>query len=294
MDNLMKKSQKKDMVIEQPLNQTTAIITTIERMACNPSVDIEKLERMLVMQEKVLDREARMAYSSAMAAAQGEFPIIPKNGKIVVKGVLRSKYSTYEDVKAATAPILSKYNLSTDFKPITVDGRFTVRGCVRHSGGHEEVVEMPLPMDTSGAKNEIQSVGSTISFGMRYCIKMLLDVASSEHDDDGQATSNDKVQELVFQRDRLVKMGVAIRENLPSIKCISDSIASQDWSTAWEAWVELGEEVQNELWIAPSKGGPFTTEEFRVIKTELRQKAMADGSSGEYELGTVTDFIAGL
>ena len=46
----------------------------IERAALNPEVDIDKMERLLQMQERVLDRQALMAYSASMAAMQTELP----------------------------------------------------------------------------------------------------------------------------------------------------------------------------------------------------------------------------
>ena len=45
---------------------------------------------------------------------------------------------------------------------------------------------MPLPLDTSGAKNNIQGMGSTVSYGKRYLLGMLLNLVSKGQDDDGQ------------------------------------------------------------------------------------------------------------
>lgn len=61
-------------------------------------------------------------------------------------------------------------------------------------------------------------------------------------------------------------------EHQSSIDAIKEGIAEDDYSTAYEAWRELGEEVQRGLWRAPSKGGCFTTEERNIMKTpEFRQ-----------------------
>lgn len=52
-----------------------------------------------------------------------------------------------------------------------------------------------------------------------------------------------------------------------SIAAIKGGIALNEYSRAAEAWFELSEDVQRGLWVAPSKGGPFTTEERKIIKT---------------------------
>jgi hypothetical protein len=58
----------------------------------------------------------------------------------------------------------------------------------------------------------------------------------------------------------------------PSIKAIKDSIATNDLSTANEAWSELTDTEKQLLWKAPSKGGVFTTQERAIMKTpEFRQ-----------------------
>ena len=60
-------------------------------------------------------------------------------------------------------------------------------------------------------------------------------------------------------------------EHADSINAIKEGIENEDYSSAREAWVELGQDVQGKLWVAPSKGGIFTTKEREVMKsTEFR------------------------
>ena len=77
----------------EPSSDSTAIIRVIERAALNPDVDIDKMERLLQMQERVLDRQSLMAYSSAMAAMQTELPSIAERGK-----GNNGHYATLEDI----------------------------------------------------------------------------------------------------------------------------------------------------------------------------------------------------
>lgn len=62
-----------------------------------------------------------------------------------------------------------------------------------------------------------------------------------------------------------------------AIVVIKESLASNDLYKAAETWFALDEQTQRGLWVAPSKGGPFTTEERKTIKTpEFRRAYFGD------------------
>lgn len=57
-----------------------------------------------------------------------------------------------------------------------------------------------------------------------------------------------------------------------TIQTIKDALATGDLSKAAEAWFELSDEDKQALWVAPTKGGPFTTAERDTMKTrEFRE-----------------------
>jgi len=63
-----------------------------------------------------------------------------------------------------------------------------------------------------------------------------------------------------------------IMDLMPSVKAIKDGIAVNDLATANEAWSELSTTEKELLWVAPSKGGVFSTAERATMKTpEFRQ-----------------------
>ncbi len=73
-----------------------------------------------------------------------------------------------------------------------------------------------------------------------------------------------------------------VAENIDSICVIKEHINSGDMSTAAEAWYELPEEDQRILWVAPSKGGMFTTIQREIIKsTEFKEAYYGTGESNE-------------
>ncbi|MDH5183404.1 MAG: hypothetical protein OEX12_05885 [Gammaproteobacteria bacterium] len=53
-----------------------------------------------------------------------------------------------------------------------------------------------------------------------------------------------------------------------SIAAIKEHIATEAFEKAAEAWDELSKEEMKTLWLAPTKGGVFTTKERDVIKSD--------------------------
>ena len=72
--------------------------------------------------------------------------------------------------------------------------------------------------------------------------------------------------------DRLISHNIVLRENLQAVACIKDAIQSEDYYSASQVWLALSEEIRNALWVAPTKGGIFTTAERQLIqKNEFLQ-----------------------
>lgn len=106
------------------------------------------------------------------------------------------------------------------------------------------------------------------------------DVAYSTANEVTQALIQQEAQKMIEPyteaMNHLAAHNEMVRKHLASIQAVKDAIASKDYYAAGEAWFELPEDEQRALWIAPSKGGIFTTEERTIIKEELR-KAYFEG-----------------
>lgn len=170
--------------IEPP--QDNSVLSIISRAAADPNVDIDKLERLLEMQERVMQREARTAYYSALAEMQPNLPVVDERGGIKDRnGNIQSTYALWEDVNEAIRPILAQYGFALTFKVSRTENEITTTGILSHRAGHSERTELSLPTDTSGSKNAVQAVGSSTSYGKRYTGFALLNITSTGEDDDG-------------------------------------------------------------------------------------------------------------
>ena len=168
-----------------PRQEPEGLALVIERLASNPSVDVDKLERIIALQERILAHESKAAFDAAFATMQGELPTIAERGHTD-----KSKYATLEDIVETVRPVLVRHKFSLSHRtewPGT--GLVKIIGILAHEQGHEKTSEFLTAADTSGSKNAVQALGSALSYGRRYTTMDLLNIVSRFEDDDGRGTS---------------------------------------------------------------------------------------------------------
>jgi hypothetical protein len=162
----------------------------IERLASNPDVNVDKLERLIAMQERVLDRNAEAAFNVAFAEMQPKIPEITERGAIKNKeGGVQSRYAKNEDIQKVIRPILKAHGFTLSFRTEWPGPKLVkVVGILTHNEGHARTSEFQTAADESGSKNAIQGLGSAVSYGHRYTTIDLLNITSRGQDDDGEKT----------------------------------------------------------------------------------------------------------
>src|SRR3990167_4385534 len=79
-ENDMGKSE--DAVLEQaPASQATSLLQAITSAASNAQVDIEKMERLFAMHQKIVAQEAEAAFNGAMARAQANIQPVSRDAE---------------------------------------------------------------------------------------------------------------------------------------------------------------------------------------------------------------------
>ena len=189
MSNVSKVERQDLAAVEQG-----PMYSMIERAARDPAVDIDKLERLMLMQERAIAREAKAAFDAAMSALQPELPAIGERGKALVNGQVRYTFALWEDINTAIKPVLMKHGFALTFRTDFTNG-ITVTGVLSHSAGHREETSITLPSDKSGSKNDVQAVASTVSYGKRYTAGALLNLTSHGEDDDAYAATVETISE---------------------------------------------------------------------------------------------------
>jgi hypothetical protein len=98
-------------------------------------------------------------------------------------------FADLAEIERSVVPILSEYGLSYRFRTTVTDKQIVVTCIVSHQEGHNEETSLPGPADTSGAKNAIQAIGSTVTYLQRYSLSAALGLSATD-DDDGVSVGN--------------------------------------------------------------------------------------------------------
>lgn len=192
------------------------MVSVIERMALDQNSDIEKLERMLAMKERLDKEGARRSFSDAMAACQAEMGPVARNKS---NDQTNSMYADLAAIYKACKPIIARHGFSFSTFPASTEkqGHMGVRWTLRHSCGHEETGLAELPLDDAGLKGTknktgTHAFGSTASYARRYLFCMLFDIATGD-DNDGNTVQSETVspQQYVTLRDALELSGMEPR-----------------------------------------------------------------------------------
>jgi hypothetical protein len=111
-----------------------SLLSIIERASKDPSVDIDKMERLLAMAERMEERGAVQAFNSAFAKLQRELPVIVAESVIPNRG----KYARFENVMHQIQEHLTNNGFSVSFAQEADDKRIKVTCHLRHVGGHSQ------------------------------------------------------------------------------------------------------------------------------------------------------------
>jgi hypothetical protein len=168
-----------------PSNPMDMLARAIER-----GVAPETLDKLMALQERFEASQARKAFDAAVADAKAEIPVVGKNAV----GHNNKRYANFAAYAAAVDPIISRHGLSYRFRTKQENNQIHVTCVLSHRAGHSEENTLSGPADTTGSKNAIQSIGSTLTYLQRYTLIQALGLAAAE-DDDGMAAGGTAQEE---------------------------------------------------------------------------------------------------
>jgi len=166
----------------------TSLLAVISRAASDPAVDIDKLERLMAMHERMQELAAKAAFNDAMSAAQGEMEPISKNAS---NPQTRSRYASYDALDAEARPIYTKhgFSISYDTGESTKPEHVLVLAYVS-KGAYSKTYRIEMPADGKGAKGgdvmtKTHAAMAAVSYGKRGLLKAIFNLAEGEGDKDG-------------------------------------------------------------------------------------------------------------
>jgi hypothetical protein len=202
-----KKGTVAGLVTASPVDSASSVLALINSLALDPRADLEKLDPIIALYERLKAKEAELQYNAAKAR------ILKKLAGIkIVKdkpalydiekerpqsGTYQAfKYAPLEEIDKHLRPLLAEeeMDLSYSDEPLQ-SGGILIRGRLKHlPSGHYEDSFMPAPLDTTGNKSEVQAVGSTNSFLRRYITCNIFNIVVVGDDDDGNGGTIDEAQ----------------------------------------------------------------------------------------------------
>jgi hypothetical protein len=168
-------------------------VQMFERLARDPGASVEKIERLMALWERSEARKADAAFNAAMSTAQKEMKPIAADA---TNPLTKSRYASYAALDRALRPIYTAHGFGLSFDTADAPQPETVRVLcyVTHLGGASRTYRLDMPADGKGARGgdvmtKTHATGSALSYGMRYLLKLIFNIAVGEADDDGNAAT---------------------------------------------------------------------------------------------------------
>lgn len=172
---------------QRPVAVTTSPLAMVAD-AVQRGTDPATIKALMDLAERHEANEARKAYEVAINEFKANPPTIKKNKDVLHNGVFKYRHATLDNASTAIAAALHKVGISHRWDTEqTPDGKIKVTCVLTHIKGHSERTPLEAMPDSSGGKNSIQAVGSTVSYLQRYSLLAATGVSvADDTDDDGR------------------------------------------------------------------------------------------------------------
>lgn len=175
------------------------------------------------------------------------------------------RYRSCEDIMEAVKPLLGGLMMTVGDEIVEVAGRVYVKATATITDGQSSVSNTAYAREAQSRKgmDDSQITGSASSYARKYALNGLLlidDTKDADTQDNRKVDGGNELQQ-------------AIERHQDSIDAIKQGIEDGDLAAASEAWFELSDDEKRSIWVAPSKGGPFSTQQRSIIKSSEFRKA---------------------
>lgn len=179
-------SQPQALAPSEDRVSTMSLHNFLELAVRDKDIDVAKLDALLRMQWEIAADGARIEFARALAQVQASVPRVRKNGRVELGGGKGYDFAKWEDMDRVLRPVLEREGFSLSFDMAERQGGgAVVTATVEHVGGHKRTASIPLPLDSGAGRNNLQAMGSTLSYAKRYLAEMLFNIVREGQDDDG-------------------------------------------------------------------------------------------------------------
>lgn len=166
------------------------IMRLIEKMVDAGNVDA--LEKIQVLHERVTMNAARVAFADALAAFQERCPTITHNSEAKFDtrggGKMEYTYASLDHIARVIRPHLKAVGLSYRFNSRLHEknaGILVVLCTLTHIDGYGETAEFPVPLESKAGMSEQQKHGAALTYARRQSLVQVLGITTADKDTDG-------------------------------------------------------------------------------------------------------------
>jgi hypothetical protein len=178
--------------IEGPISQlpvqseTGAVISMFERMARDPSVPMDRIERVMDMMREMRREQSQEDFNNAMADTQRELTPVARDS---FNPQTRSKYASYHAIDKVIRPVYTKHGIGVSFD----EDHNSPEGFVRvlafvTKGRHSQTFHYDSPIVTQGLAGRTMMTltharASAVTYAKRYLVGMIFNLSTGEDED---------------------------------------------------------------------------------------------------------------
>lgn len=199
-----------------PADEQVTHPANLVAMAVQQGAELDKIEKLMALQERWEANEARKAYVAAMNSFKKNPPALYKTKHVhyeTSKGLVDYHHGDIGIIANVISEALAVHDLSFRWDQEQLDGGLIRVTCVvTHAMGHSESNFLQSGADQSGGKNNIQAIGSSVKYLRRYTLEGAVGLATQDMDDDGRGANN-LPQIDVITEDQANEVHAKITEN---------------------------------------------------------------------------------
>lgn len=171
-----------------PAQAGEGIYESLLRAAKDPTVDAAKVRELYVIAKEIRQDFAEEAFNNAMSACQAEMRPIAADAE---NPQTHSRYASYAQLDRALRPIYTKHGFAISYDEAESPKPDHVRVLAYVTrGAYTRTYRRDMCADGKGAKGgdvmtKTHATGSANSYGARYLLKGIFNVAVGEDDTDG-------------------------------------------------------------------------------------------------------------
>ena len=184
----LEKAAKHEIIAQPQMGTSPAAMI---QLAIAGKADLDKLEKLLELQERWEANEARKVFASSFTLAQAEIECVVKKE---INPQTHSKYASLEDIITSANPIYTRQGFSVIFHEGETTKPDHIRICadVLHAAGHKEPYYYDVPMDGKGIKGNANMTGihakaSSTSYARRYLMCLIWNIPTGDDNDGNTA-----------------------------------------------------------------------------------------------------------